>query len=576
MSYTPEAYLPIGGSEFHTSVPFSLHRDLPELFATVAEDPRLTIEDCKALSDSWVIGQPEEVVQRYRILSSQPGFDGMLFFTDNFRAPQYGGYGHDAGEVQADNTGLSLSEYISKSWVDLTYHVPKDAGTLIGTKHPHLKAGERYAEGYYWDLENGLQGIVTEATQTGDPELWKLAWGVVRNCADLIDIYGFVPNGLRTYYLTRSQPPKFTSMVKLLAAQYPEAVEEFLPQVTKEYNWWMKGEGQLDPNKGIYAADHVLLMPDGSILNRYWDTEDTPRPEGRRKDIETARRNPNVDPRVIYRNLRIMAESGRDFTAEYLEDAERLETAYADRIAPVDLNPILWEVEDFVAQAHDKAGRSVLAAEFRERADARADAINKYLWTGDDQTGYYCGFLFDPDFKQGEPTRFPSMTMTYAVARDIAPSDRSESVCRILNTRFMKRGGYIASLVQSGEQWDDPNAWAPDQDEADKAQERTASITGNPVYAMNARVGRARWVGRHAQIYRQLGTIVEKCNAVGVDPLAVQDGEYPLQRGFLWTNGILRKFLTKQIICPTLFVVSAGRSDLLQPRRDNVSVPAFV
>ncbi|HYH74893.1 MAG TPA: trehalase family glycosidase, partial [Candidatus Saccharimonadales bacterium] len=59
-----------------------------------------------------------------------------------------------------------------------------------------------------------------------------------------------------------------------------------------------------------------------------------------------------------------------------------------------------------------------------------------------------------------------------------------------------------------------------------------------------ANVARSRWVGRHTRIFKALGKIVEKCNVIDRNPLAVQDGEYPLQDGFLWTNGILRKFMT--------------------------------
>jgi alpha,alpha-trehalase len=38
---------------------------------------------------------------------------------------------------------------------------------------------------------------------------------MTKNFANLIDTYGHAPNGTRTYYLTRSQPPFFFEMVSL-------------------------------------------------------------------------------------------------------------------------------------------------------------------------------------------------------------------------------------------------------------------------------------------------------------------------------------------------------------------------
>ena len=39
--------------------------------------------------------------------------------------------------------------------------------------------------------------------------------GMLDNFAYLIDQFGHIPNGNRTYYLSRSQPPFFASMINL-------------------------------------------------------------------------------------------------------------------------------------------------------------------------------------------------------------------------------------------------------------------------------------------------------------------------------------------------------------------------
>jgi alpha,alpha-trehalase len=44
----------------------------------------------------------------------------------------------------------------------------------------------------------------------------QTATGMVRNLVTLAAAHGHVPNGARTYYLNRSQPPLLSAMIKLL------------------------------------------------------------------------------------------------------------------------------------------------------------------------------------------------------------------------------------------------------------------------------------------------------------------------------------------------------------------------
>ena len=97
-------------------------------------------------------------------------------------------------------------------------------------------------------------------------------------------------------------------MVELLAeVKGNEVYEEYLPALQKEYNYWMDETG---PTK------HIVKMPDGSVLNRYYDQLDTPRPESYRQDLETSEAS-KEDPKVIFRNLRSAAESGWDFSSRW-------------------------------------------------------------------------------------------------------------------------------------------------------------------------------------------------------------------------------------------------------------------
>lgn len=533
--------------------PYSPDQRFPQLWGSVAlRRAELGFPDGKPFVDCEPVDTLDAVETRLRLATVVTDEDKIAFWRANFRAPDYVA---DIKGAVDERTGTTLDQHISETWPRLTYHSVHDKGTLLGTRHPRLKPGERYSEGYYWDTADGLEGMIAEAED--NPQLWHQVFGELRNFADTVGRFGFIPNGMRSYYLSRSQPPKFAQMVRRVAesyqggARHSEIIEEFLPQIVNEYNWWMKGAERLDARAGVRAVDHAVLMPGGEVLNRYWDTKDTPRPESEKEDLETAERLPASHHGRFYRNVRIIAATGRDMDGEYLDDPERLETAVAERIVPVDLNSILADTERTIAQAHDRAGRSVPAREFHQRFENRVAAIIKYNVAGND---YASAFKFaDDSFTHGAPTGFKSMNMAHPVARGLFPPQLAESTCRVLVNEMLQAGGFVGSLLHTGHQWNWPNGWAPDQEEGQNALLRTFEMTGNPLWKLYADVAKIRWVGHHGIIFQQLGKIAEKCNVVSADPLDVQNGEYKLQFGFLWTNGILRKFLKSMVECPTLF-----------------------
>src|SRR5690606_14397665 len=137
-----------------------------------------------------------------------------------------------------------------------------------------------------------------------------LVRSMVANFAAMIERYGHVPNGNRTYYLSRSQPPFFAAMVVLLADHDgPGVLATYLPALEREYAFWMDGAESLAPGT---AHRRVVRLADGTLLNRYWDDCDTPRDESHIMDVATAAASPRPAPEV-YRNLRAGAESGWDF-----------------------------------------------------------------------------------------------------------------------------------------------------------------------------------------------------------------------------------------------------------------------
>ena len=92
-----------------------------------------------------------------------------------------------------------------------------------------------------------------------------------------------------------------------------------------------------------------------TVLNRYWDKFDTPRPESYREDVELAEET--EEKKLLYRNLRAGAASGWDYSTRWFEEKDRFETIRTSEIIPVDLNCLLYKTELTIAQLAESSRR---------------------------------------------------------------------------------------------------------------------------------------------------------------------------------------------------------------------------
>src|SRR3989449_7805191 len=96
----------------------------------------------------------------------------------------------------------------------------------------------------------------------------ELVRSMLDNFAYLVRTVGHIPNGNRTYYLGRSQPPFFAAMVGLYAAATDTTQAlRYLDALEAEYAFWMDGAQRLAPGE----AHRRVVKRRGSVLNRYWD-----------------------------------------------------------------------------------------------------------------------------------------------------------------------------------------------------------------------------------------------------------------------------------------------------------------
>jgi alpha,alpha-trehalase len=392
--------------------------------------------------------------------------------------------------------------------------------SLLALPHPYIVPGGRFSEIYYWDSYFTMQGLMQDGQQ-------DLARDMLANIASLIQRHGHMPNGNRSYYLSRSQPPFFAAMVELLAAHDGDTVyRRYLPQLQAEYDYWMEGADNLAPGK---AHRHVVRLRDGTLLNRYWDDRDAPRDESWRHDVETARQSNRPAP-TIYRELRAGAESGWDFSSRWLGDGRRLATIRTTDIAPVDLNSLMQHLEQVLATAYDRAGDAAKARAYAAKARARANAIRTLMWGN----RLYADYLW----REARRSEELSAATVYPLTFGIATQDQARMIAKILRRDFLKPGGLATTRRVTGQQWDRPNGWAPLQYLAVEGLKRYGERD------LAAEIAK-RWIGENIRSYAGTGVLREKYDIETSEHRDAGGGEYALQIGFGWTNGVLARLMAE-------------------------------
>src|ERR1700733_7905860 len=232
--------------------------------------------DSKTFPDLIPHATPQDVVRHYAAARQAPDFDLARFVSTYFSGPVPPG-----PAVNPAGKGQTLATYVVRLWPVLTesyISVPPYA-TLLPLPYPYVVPGGRFREVYYWDSYFTMLGL----EQTGNHDL---AINMLNDFAFEIGQYGHIPNGNRSYYLSRSQPPFFSLMVELIAnTDGSSTYLKYLTALQTEYNYWMEGEADTLPG---HANRHIVRLLDGTVLNRYWDERKAPRDESYAEDVQTA------------------------------------------------------------------------------------------------------------------------------------------------------------------------------------------------------------------------------------------------------------------------------------------------
>jgi alpha,alpha-trehalase len=481
----------------------------------VAVQSAAVFPDGKTFADAVPRDAPDVILARYQRVHPATNAALRAFVAANFTLPA------PVAAAPAQPERATVGAHIDALWSQLTRSTPSVVpwSSLLPLPKPYVVPGGRFREIYYWDSYFTMLGL----EESGRRDLVR---DMVDDFAHLIDAYGHVPNGTRSYYLSRSQPPFFFEMVALLAPGKPgPSFGHYLVQLKREYAFWMEGEAGLAPGA---AHRRVVKLDDGTILNRYWDDRDTPRDEAYREDTALARGSGRA-PAQVYRDLRAAAESGWDFSSRWFADPKSRASIDTTQILPVDLNSLLFGLENAIRAGCEYAGDSACASEFAHRAQARRAAVDRYLW--DVGAGVY----FDYRFGAHAAVRRISAATFYPLFVALASEAQARAVAALARRQLLDPGGIVTTPLVTGQQWDAPNGWAPVQ---------WIAIAGLGHYREQAlaRSIACRWMANVEEVYQRTGKLVEKYDVVTVGQKG-RGGEYPTQDGFGWTNGVLRKLL---------------------------------
>ncbi len=452
---------------------------------------------------------------QYLLEREKENFDLKTFVEDNFENRSM-----IALEFETDTTN-TMYEHITQMWDKLTRGpdsvIPNSSRIALPKKY--VVPGGRFQEIYYWDSYFTLEGLLVDNRD-------QLAKDMVDNFSFLIDSLGFIPNGTRDYYRTRSQPPFFVLMVDAVSRKDENLLLDYLPELNKEYEFWMQGSENATPTQPV---QHVVDVQGPSLLNRYWDKGTTPRPEAYKEDLHLAH---ELDTEALksglYKNLRAAAASGWDFSSRWYGKKGEFNSTETTSILPIDLNCLLFFLETTIAKANKIKGEEEAHLKFQGKAAKRKETISHYFWNDEN------GFFQDYNFNTKSVTAELTLAGVFPLYFNIATKKQAEQVKNRLMDSFLKDGGLVTTLEHSGQQWDAPNGWAPLQ---------WIGVKGllNYGYEEEAVDIMNRWLALNEKVYKNTGKMMEKYNVEDLTLLS-GGGEYETQDGFGWTNGVALGF----------------------------------
>lgn len=397
--------------------------------------------------------------------------------------------------------------------------------SLLPPKNPFIIPGGRFRETYYWDTYWIVKGLLVCGMN-------ETAYGMIENLLQFVHDYGFVPNGARAYYLTRSQPPLLSEMVRVFFeySHNTTFLKAAYPLLEKEYAFWMN----TDVETG-HAVDIATTSVGNVRLNRYCANTTLPRPESYKEDtdlVNTAHRTGKARDEM-FQNIASGAETGWDFSSRWFSSRTDMTTIQTRRVIPVDLNVIMYRFETnmafFSTLVSPKSLKKYIAA-----ARDRFFAMSNLMYNSD--THLWHDLIADDGTQADEITAAAFVPLWAGFP--LNHTQKADMVRALNASELYRAGGVMTSSVNSTQQWDMPNAWAPLQA---LIMDGLAAMNTTQATDLKTQL-QCRWLNNMYLAFNQTGFMYEKYNAL--EPgVGGGGGEYIPQTGFGWTNGVFFSIL---------------------------------
>ncbi|KAK3596892.1 hypothetical protein CHS0354_031670 [Potamilus streckersoni] len=498
--------------------------------------------DSKTFVDMNLKSSPDDIFAKFKQLGNYSKEDLYKFVTDNFAGP-----GEELQQWKppdfvenpsflADIRDADLKDFakhLCKIWSDLGKTVNIDVKqnpdkySFLYLEKPFIVPGKRFREVYYWDSYWIVKGLLACQMQT-------TVKGMLENMISLVKRFGFVPNGGRIYYAMRSQPPFLIPMVYEYYQTTHDLIflQDNIQHLEDEYEFWQRNRT-------------ISILRNGTLhkLNHYASPVNGPRPESYKEDIITFDGMTEVEKRTVLPHITSACESGWDFSSRWMKrDPHQpltLNTTITSDIVPVDLNSVLCWNEKIMAYFYNITGNVTKSSYFQDQHNRRRASIQDVLWN--DDVGIW------QDYTVGKESHRDYFYASHiyplfadCVSNDHNSVEREKRIIAYLEQQQVLHyeGGVPASIINTTQQWDFPNAWPPLQHVMIKSLERGKLQTTRD----KALYLTSKWIYSNWKGWKETGKMFEKYDATKPGKRG-GGGEYDVQARFGWTNGVVLDLL---------------------------------
>ncbi len=452
---------------------------------------------------------------------------------------------------------IRLPEHISPEFVKninekpgiLALKLEEQNGQVKGV--PFVVPGGRFNEMYGWDSYFESVGLLLDGKV-------HLAKAMADNFQYEIENYGKILNANRSYYLTRTQPPFYTSLIQEIfeITKDKDWLESHLKTAIKEYEtvWMVKGKRLTENGLNRYFAEGIGMPPEcekghfDAVIKPFADDVNSTIEDYVEKYNSGEIQNSVLDNYFVHD--RSVRESGHD-------TSYRIDGNCAD-LNLVELNALLYKYEmDFATIIQTEFNNSFCvnsqtytSSYWLEKAVKRKELVDQFSWipasAGMTKQVNQQGLYVDYNFKTKTQSSFIAATTFVPLWANMASKEQAETLVKNVLPLLKEQGGIAGSTKKSvGEiseerpqrQWDYPNGWAPHQ---------MLIWKGLLNYGYQKEVQELvyRWlfmITKNAVDYN--GTIPEKYDVVAASHKVFAeygnvgtDFEYITQEGFGWMN----------------------------------------